>query len=345
MEEELPLYDPPESDDGLGLEDILEHFEEIDILSPPLFACRGAIVNALLRPSIEEWFGEDRKPKIITGKKRGEGGYSEVYDATLWEGEKQWQTPLVVKRTKLGHLAEDERELAIQLALRECASLAILGGIEGVAEIMALYFKPSGQEIQTVQTRVPGRPLLSEKEKVPLLGELSNLEIYQVGLRLMEILERVHAKGLIHGDLKPEQVLVDEHLETHLIDFQMAHWEDRLPHFIEPGTMIGTARYMSPECLQGNWSGGRFQFDLWALGVSLFQFFSETQSNPFAFVSMEGLQRILVDYHRGDAFLPDFDEITHKPTRKIIQRLMAPKIQDRYPTIKEVIKDFRRIVL
>ncbi|ORX40193.1 hypothetical protein BD324DRAFT_648793 [Kockovaella imperatae] len=92
---------------------------------------------------------------------------------------------------------------------------------------------------------------------------LSPFEIRSLIGQLADAIRFLHSNGIVHRDIKDENVILDGHGRCQLIDFgSAAHWR--------PGkrwdTFSGTLHYASPEILRGEMYGGKEQ-DVWALGV------------------------------------------------------------------------------
>ncbi len=96
-------------------------------------------------------------------------------------------------------------------------------------------------------------------------GRLPGPEVLVLALSLADALDHVHCRGIVHADLKPENVLVDPEGLGHLLDFGLA--ED----LEAPGTgrSGGTPRYLAPEVLRGERPGAAS--DLYQLGLVLFE--------------------------------------------------------------------------
>lgn len=85
-----------------------------------------------------------------------------------------------------------------------------------------------------------------------------------------------HKLHEIHRDLKPENILLNQLGEIKLTDFGVSKALDG--SFGLAGTFVGTARYMSPERVQG----GKYSFpsDIWSLGITLYEM--ATGENPYS---------------------------------------------------------------
>ena len=89
-------------------------------------------------------------------------------------------------------------------------------------------------------------------------------------------LDYAHAHGVVHRDVKPGNILLDEHDSIHVADFGVASAAG-LDSFTQTGTILGTAGYLAPEQAQGRPAGP--EADRYALGVVAFELL--TGARPF----------------------------------------------------------------
>src|SRR5450432_3054757 len=82
-------------------------------------------------------------------------------------------------------------------------------------------------------------------------------------------LNYAHAKGFVHRDVKPDNILLREDGTAALTDFGIARANDSATHMTRTGTVIGTPYYMSPEQARGRPIDGRA--DLYSLGIVLYE--------------------------------------------------------------------------
>ena len=108
-------------------------------------------------------------------------------------------------------------------------------------------------------------------------GPLPQKEIVNLARDLLTGLQAVHREDLLHRDLKPDNILIEDDGRARLADFSLAGFE-RSTGLTVHGAIVGSPSYMAPELSEGN--PATFQSDLYGLGVILLE--ALTGSNPFA---------------------------------------------------------------
>ncbi len=128
-----------------------------------------------------------------------------------------------------------------------------------------------GEDVFLVMELLDGQPLsnLLARER-----KLSPSDIVAIGVQVCEGLAACHAQGIVHRDIKPANVFV---LETEpgepprvkVLDFGVAKHVDGATARTDPGVLVGTFTFMSPEQIRGDGLDGRS--DLYSLGVLLYR--------------------------------------------------------------------------
>lgn len=119
------------------------------------------------------------------------------------------------------------------------------------------------------------------REKIAERGTLSDDEISSLS-GIAAGLAHAHARGVVHRDIKPHNILMDENGQPKLTDFGIARALDAT-QFTRTGMYLGTARYSSPEQLQGHDTTSKS--DVYSLGVTLYE--AVTGDPPFSGTPIE----------------------------------------------------------
>lgn len=202
----------------------------------------------------------------------GEGGMGEV-----WLAEDLRLRRRVALKILPADLASEPRHL--ERFQREARSVATLNHpnivtIHSVEEAEGIHF--------LVLELVEGETLAD----LLATGPMSLERILEIALPLVEALEAIHARGVIHRDLKPRNVMVSREGRVKLLDFGIARLtpaaqeEDETSTettLTKAGRIVGTTPYMSPEQLQGRPADQRS--DLFSLGILLYEM--ATGQRPF----------------------------------------------------------------
>jgi serine/threonine protein kinase len=157
-------------------------------------------------------------------------------------------------------------------------------------------------------------------------------EIYRIISQVGDALGYAHARGMIHRDVKPSNVLIDERGNCLLTDFGLARMAETGSMLTSSGAIMGTPAYMSPEQGAGNQVDGRS--DIYALGVILFEMVTGqvpySAETPIAIV----FKHIQDPLPSARKFAPDLSE----SLELILMKALAKKADDRYQTADDFVK-------
>jgi serine/threonine-protein kinase len=107
---------------------------------------------------------------------------------------------------------------------------------------------------------------------------LDHRQIVEVLRGVAEALDYAHSRGVVHRDVKPQNVLLDEAGRVYLADFGIAKIVESSSQLTQTGTITGTPQYMAPEQAKGGTID--YRADIYALGVVAYELL--TGSPPFS---------------------------------------------------------------
>jgi eukaryotic-like serine/threonine-protein kinase len=188
----------------------------------------------------------------------GRGGMGTVWLATDQMLERQ----VALKEVTFSiHLTDEERDILRQRTLREARAAARLDHphVTRVYDVVEEEGKP-----WLVMEHVSARSL---QEILEEQGPLSPAAVARIGLDVLDALDAAHDAGIVHRDVKPANVLVDDDGHACLTDFGIATTTGD-SSLTTQGALIGSPSYMAPE--RANGEEPRPPVDLWSLGATLY---------------------------------------------------------------------------
>ena len=188
----------------------------------------------------------------------GRGGMGVVWRAD----DRLLQRQVAIKEVHLpDELSGRDRDAVQARVLREARAAARLGHPSVVTVYDVLQ---EGGTAYIVMELVEGRTLADVVEED---GALEVDRVAGIGLDVLGALERAHAEGIVHRDVKPANVMITSEGRVKLADFGIASLKGD-PKLTQTGMLLGSPSYMAPEQAQDEESGPAA--DLWALGATLY---------------------------------------------------------------------------
>jgi eukaryotic-like serine/threonine-protein kinase len=190
--------------------------------------------------------------RFLIERRIGSGGFGVVYEA--WDGrlERTVAVKAIESRGEAGKRVLREAQAAARLNHPGIVTLYEMGEEDGNALL--------------VTELVEGRTLARLSRE----GALSDREIGEIGADLCEALDHAHSRGVVHRDIKPQNVVVapEGEFRAKLMDFGVARLSEAAA-LTAPGDVVGTLAYMSPEQAEGEAAGP--EADVYSLALTLYE--------------------------------------------------------------------------
>ncbi|MEW6060658.1 MAG: protein kinase [Bacteroidota bacterium] len=256
-------------------------------------------------------------------EKLGEGGMGVVYKAQDTKLDR-----FVALKFLPVHLAASEHDKARFIQEAKSASALNHPNVCTIHDIS----EHEGQ-LFIVMEYVDGKSL---KEKKETLGQKQILEI---GVQVAEGLAAAHEKGIVHRDIKPDNIMIRKDGIVQIMDFGLAklYTSGNVSRLTKAGTTMGTMGYMSPEQVQGLDVDHRT--DIFSLGVVLYELLAG--ESPF-----KGVHETAIIYEIVNVDPPPISTVKEGITPEldnIILECLQKEKDDRCQSAKELAKDLRKI--
>ena len=222
------------------------------------------------------------------------------------------------------YLARFQREAEVSGLLNHPGIVAIydVGEVEGQGPFLAMEF-------------VPGRPLDGIIKNGPAL---STKEKLRLAVGLAEALDHAHAKGIVHRDVKPGNVMVGEDGRPKLMDFGIAKREDA--SLTQTGTFLGTPSYASPEQIREGRVDNRS--DIFSFGVLVFELMSG--QSPFPGTSINTILYRIVNEPPVEVQPPVLG-VLPEGWRRVFDKVLAKRPEARHATCTAFVRDLLEVVV
>jgi beta-lactam-binding protein with PASTA domain len=239
-----------------------------------------------------------------------------------------------------GRRVDDGRPVAIKILRDQYAHNAeFVARFEREAQAVARLSHPhmvqvfdhgrDGDVHYIVMEFVDGEDLKTFLRRV---GAVDEAEARRIGVQVCEVLEYAHGMGIVHRDIKPQNILIAPDGQVKVTDFGIAR-ALAATSITETGTVLGSVQYLSPEQARGLGVGR--SADLYSLGVVLYEAVTGTLpfdgDTPIA-IALRHMHESPPPPRRNGARLS-------RPTEGIILKALAKDPDDRYRSAREMRDD------
>ncbi|MGA6955033.1 MAG: tetratricopeptide repeat protein, partial [Candidatus Acidiferrales bacterium] len=267
--------------------------------------------------------GSDFGPRYRIDALLGQGGMGRVYKAY----DKELDRVVAIKVVREGAIGQadalkrfkQELVLASKISHKNILRIHDMGDVGGLRFISMAFVE--GQDLQHI---------IHDNPKMPMD------RILNFARQIAEALAAAHAEGVVHRDLKPQNLLVDKNDQIFVCDFGLAKsFEEGAVGMTRTGAFLGTPRYMSPEQVEGKPADNRA--DLYAYGLILYEMV--TGDVPFTGESTLKVmyQRIQEKPKSPKLIKPDLPNWLVR----IIMRCLERSPDDRYQNAYEILADLQ----
>ena len=249
----------------------------------------------------------------------GRGGMGAVYRARDREVEREVALK-VIRPDLAGHLNitrrfKQELILARQITHKNVIRIFDLGEAEGTKFISMEYI--DGRDLASTQ---------AERGKLPPEEAAAIIEQVCRGL------DAAHTEGVIHRDLKPQNIMVDKHGRVAVMDFGLAR-SSEMSALTQVGQLLGTPKYMSPEQAKGEEVDSRS--DLFSLGLIFYELL--TGKSPYEAPTSFGTLLKRTQEHARPPI--ELDHSIPKFMNDIVVKCLEIDPQRRYASAQEILRD------
>lgn len=271
------------------------------------------------------WVNKMRIGERISGrykiiKKIGSGGMANVYLAEDLILERE----VAVKMMSL-NFQEDEARDNLRRFQREALSTTELIH----PNIVNIYDVGEGDNPYIVMEFVDGTDL---KKYIQDNHPIPYSKVIKIMSQILSGISNAHANGIIHRDIKPHNILIDNEGTVKITDFGIAVALSQ-NSITQTNSILGSVQYISPEQARGNVVTK--QSDVYSLGIVLYEMLTGT-------VPFEGESAVSVALKHFQAPIPslrEFDSRIPQPLENVVLKATAKEPKDRYASVSEMLTD------
>jgi len=249
----------------------------------------------------------------------GQGGMGAVYKARDTELDRLVAIKLIrpdlASNPEILRRFKQELILAREVTHRNVIRIFDLGQAKGLKFITMEFVE--GQDLRAV---------LRERGKLP------PEEAVRIISQVCRALESAHAAGVVHRDLKPQNIMLDPKDRVYVMDFGIAHSLET-PGMTQTGALMGTPEYMSPEQAKGIKVDARS--DLFALGIILYELL--TGISPFK--AETALATLLKRTQERPQPPSEVDPTIPKAISDVVMKCLEIDRDQRFSNAREILED------
>jgi serine/threonine-protein kinase len=244
----------------------------------PVVFCLTSAGRPYLKPSARYGVGS-----VLAGKYRLESVLGEGSIGTVWQAKNLVIDSSVAIKLTHAELARPEFRARLQLEARAAAGLSH----PAIIRVFDVGETNLGDPFIVME-------LLQGATLAQLIdgGKLTAVRAVQIVLPIIGALAVMHARGIVHRDVKPDNLFIsleERTVQPKLLDFGIAksnESRDRVGNLSESGMLVGSPEYMSPEQAMAR-DDVDFRTDIWSVCIALYEAMSG--ETPFAQVSDDAL--------------------------------------------------------
>ncbi len=201
-----------------------------------------------------------------------------------------------------------------------------------IGKASELGAKPTARDILRIIDREP-----THEEDQILGNEDWYRSVARITAAILRILEAAHQKGVVHRDLKPNNIMLCGGGKPMLLDFGLGRTLDTKSGDITQG-LFGTLFYVAPEQVETQQSGINPRSDVYQMGAVLYEFLTLKRA-----IKGDSISEVLTHISRGDVEMPrKLDEHVPRELQDICLKAMEHNVERRYASARAFREDLER---